>query len=273
MTNNNQSLKFNLKLTIAESETIIDKLDIDFKIFKNNKPEANSAYLNIWNLNDTVLQELVEKENLIDIYTSYGEDEPGLMFRGYVDLERTFNGRPPERVDCATHITLKDGKNAFEKFINKNYREKVSSTTMIQDCISAMGAGHGRLSENLPQIQFDNYKIYGYPQTELEKICKPLGINFSIQNNLIQVIAPDEKFEGTDTLIFNSENSAKIQKRGKDEIIIITSLTPALNPNDWIQCEFDEFKGTARVQEIYHHGNNYGQTCLTEITIGYKQND
>ena len=99
---NNKSLKFNLQLSIAESETIIDKLDIDFKIFKNNKPESNSAYLNIWNLNDTVFHELIEKENLIDVYAGFGEEEPGLMFRGYVDLERTFNGRPPERVDCAT---------------------------------------------------------------------------------------------------------------------------------------------------------------------------
>ena len=216
---NNKSLKFNLQLSIAESETIIDKLDIDFKIFKNNKPESNSAYLNIWNLNDTVFHELIEKENLIDVYAGFGEEEPGLMFRGYVELERTFNGRPPERVDCATVITLKDGKKAFEKFINKNYREKVTSTALIQDCISAMNIGLGSLSQNLPQTQFDNYKIYGYPQSELEKICKPLGINFSIQNNLIQVTSVDEKFEGTDTLIFNTENSGKIQKKGRDEIV------------------------------------------------------
>ena len=270
---NNKSLKFNLQLSITESETIIDKLDIDFKILKNNKPESNSAYLNIWNLNDTVFHELIEKENLIDVYAGFGEEEPGLMFRGYVDLERTFNGRPPERVDCATVITLKDGQKAFEKFINKNYREKVTSTALIQDCISAMDIGLGSLSQNLPQTQFDNYKIYGYPQSELEKICKPLGINFSIQNNLIQVTSVDEKFEGTDTLIFNTENSGKIQKKGRDEIVILTGLTPGVNPNDWIQCEFDEFKGTARVKEVYHHGNNYGQTCVTEITIGYKNND
>ena len=162
---------------------------------------------------------------------------------------------------------------AFEKFINKNYREKVTSTALIQDCISAMDIGLGSLSQNLPQTQFDNYKIYGYPQSELEKICKPLGINFSIQNNLIQVTSVDEKFEGTDTLIFNKENSGKIQKKGRDEIVILTGLTPGVNPNDWIQCEFDEFKGTARVKEVYHHGNNYGQTCVTEITIGYKNND
>ena len=270
---NNRSLKFNLQLSIAESETTIDKLDIDFKIFKNNKPEANSAYLNIWNLNDTVFHKLVEKENLIDVYAGFGEDDPGLMFRGYIELDRTFNGRPPDRVDCATLITLKDGKRAFETFINKNYREKVTTTTLIQDCISTMGIGLGSLSENLVQTQFDSYKIYGYPQNELGKICNPLGISYSIQNNLIQIVAPDEKFEGTDTLIFNSENSARLQKKGTDEIVIITSLTPGLDPNDWIQCEFDEFKGTARVKEVYHHGNNYGQTCVTEITIGYKNND
>lgn len=269
----NKSLNFNLKLTIAESETIIDKLDISFKMYKNNKPEANTAYINIWNLNDTIFQELSEKDNLIDVYTSYGEDDPALIFRGYIERDKIRKGRPENRVDEATLITLKDGQSAFSKFINLNYREKTSSAKIIQDCISATGTGTGSISEKLPETQFDNYKAVGYTQSVLDKICTPLGISFSIQNNLLQLIAPNEKFNGEETVVFNSENSAKLHKKGTDEIIITTTLTPNLTPNDWIQCEFDEFKGNARIREIYHHGNNYGEACLTEITIGYKNND
>ena len=267
------SLKFNLKLTVLETEIAIENLDISFKMYKNNKPEANTACINIWNLNDTTFQELLEKDNLVDVYTSYGEEDPALIFRGYIERERTKNGRPENRVDVATIITLKDGLNAFSKFINLNYREKVTTTQIIQDCVKNSGAGTGTMSENLPQIQFDSYKAIGYPQNILEKICSPLGISFSIQNNLFQFISPDEKFNGEETLIFNSENSARLHKNGTDEIIITTSLTPNINPNDWIQCEFDEFKGSARVKDVYHHGNNYGDACLTEITIGYKNHE
>src|SRR5699024_3074539 len=127
-------------------------------------------------------------------YTSFGEDEPALLFRGYLEHGKVFRGRQQNRVDISTFLTLKDGKKAFSTYINQNYREKVSSTKLIQDCIAAIGIDLGCLSENLPQTQFDNYKAAGYPQSILEKICTPLGITFSVQNNLIQVIAPSEKF-------------------------------------------------------------------------------
>lgn len=269
----NKSLKFNLQLSAAESEIIINNLDIDFNIYKNNKPEANCAYINIWNLNDTTFQSLTEKDNLIDVYTSFGEDEPALLFRGYLEHGKVFRGRPQNRVDISTFLTLKDGKKAFSTYINQNYREKVSSTKLIQDCIAAMGIGLGCLSENLPQTQFDNYKAAGYPQSILEKICTPLGITFSVQNNLIQVISPSEKFSGGETLVFNKENAAILQRKGTNEMIISTSLTPALNPNDWIQCDFEELKGTVRIREVHHCGNNYGKACTTEITIGFKDNE
>jgi len=268
----NKSLAFNLKISVPDTELVIDNLDIDFNIYKNNKPENNRAYINIWNLDQTIYQQLTEQDKIIEIYTSYGEDEPCLLFRGNIEYDKIKKGSPINRVDNLTKLTLIDGYKAYSTFINRNYRERVSSTQIIQDIIKDMQIGQGIMSEKLPLCQFNSYKAYGRAPVILKNICSPLGINFSVQNNLINFTSDTDDSEETDGNIFNEENCGNLRLSGKDEIIITTTLTPHLIPNDIIQCEFEEFKGSSRINDIHHFGNNYGRAGVTEITVEVNTN-
>lgn len=263
-------LNFDFIITTLEEDITIDNLDVEFDICKNNKLESNRAYLNIWNLSDVKYNTLMEKDVMLNISISFGGEDPTLLFCGKLDRARVKRGRPWNRVDVANRFILIDGADAFCKFINKNYRELVNSTKIIQDCISLMGVGSGRISENLPIQQYESYKLLGYPQDVLEKICTPLGISFSIQNNLVDVISPFEVFQGGDVPTFNASNTLKLNNSGKDEVTITTGLTSLVNPNDWVECDYEDLKGVFQVNQVRHYGNNYGKVCLTEITVGYK---
>ena len=285
-----KSLRFNVMIQIAGADVQIQNLDIDFDIYKTNKSEANKSTITIWNLNDTTYQRIVEKTYAVDLYTWYGEDEPALTFRGYVDKDRTakrnniqgkintakdFLVSPIKQdikggFDIPTVIELTDGKLAYtDTKINKNYREPVSSTQIIKDCVEALGVGISKFSEDLPEKIYPNFKAVGKPHVILEQVARPLGIDFSIQNDLIQVISPDEKFAGEFAVLLNPSNSLRPERQGENEIVISTRLINFINPNDWVRCEFKEFEGTERVRQIRSTGNNYGTAGRTEITIGF----
>lgn len=281
------SLQFNIMVQIAGADIQITDLNIDFDITKTNKAEANKSTITLWNLNETTYQRILEKTYAVDLYTWFGNDEPALIFRGYVDKNQTQKkskkGRKSKSkgflepaikqdirggFDIPTVITLIDGGATYRNAkINKNYREKVTSTQIIKDCIEAMGLGVSRFSENLPSKEFSTYKAVGSPHVILQQICKPLGIKFSIQNDLIQVIAPDTNFKDEFAILLNPNNSQRPGRQGDNEFVISTRLIPFVNPNDWVNCDFTEILGVHRVSQVHSIGNNYGTAGSTEIMV------
>ena len=285
------SLKLNCMVRIAGADVQISNLDIDFDIYKTNKKEPNKSTITIWNLNDTTYQRILEKTYAVDLYVWYGEDEPALIFRGYVDKGQTTKQNAPSgRINTArgflastikqdnrggfdipTIIELTDARIAYtDTSINKNYRTSVTSTQIIRDCIEAMGVGVAKFSENLPEKTYKNgYNAVGKPHVILNSICKALKIRWNIQNGLIQIIAPDEQFNGTYATLLNPANSEQPARNGETEITITTRLLPWLNPDDWVQCEFKEFQGTEQARIVHAVGNNYGTAGTTAVVIGF----
>ena len=229
------SLDFHIMLQIAGADIQIQDLDIDIDVYKNNKSETNKSTVTIWNLNDITYQRILEKTYAVDVYTWYGNDEPALLFRGYVDPEKTVKRNSPKgrintargflespikqdvkgSFDIPTIIELVDGKVAYDSAkINKNYRQKVSSTQILRDCIEAMNIGIAKFSDKLPATEYNTYKAMGSPHVIMQKICKSLNIRFCIVNGLIQVIAPYEEFDGDFAFLLNPENSMRPERLG-----------------------------------------------------------
>ena len=284
------SLDFHIMLQIAGADIQIQDLDIDIDVYKNNKSETNKSTVTIWNLNDITYQRILEKTYAVDVYTWYGNDEPALLFRGYVDPEKTIKRNSPKgrintargflespikqdvkgSFDIPTIIELADGKVAYDSAkINKNYRQKVSSTQILRDCIEAMNIGIAKFSDKLPATEYNTYKAIGSPHVIMQKICKSLNIRFCIVNGLIQVIAPDEEFDVEFAILLNPENSMRPERLGENELAIPTRFIPFANPNDWVQCDFREFEGIERIRQVHHKANNYGIAGETEIIIGF----
>lgn len=275
MTNSN--LLFKIIIQAVELEVMIDNLDIDFQIFKSLKSDINTAVLRVWNLDDTTYQKLFESDCLIDILVQYGDEDPLLMFRGYLDKSSTFRRNPEIRVednlkmttDIPALLKLIDGKIVYSNsYINKNYRETISSTRIIQDCIEAMGIDVAHNSTQLPEKQYRNFKAIGRPHVILEQICKTLGIRSNIQNGLLYLINGSVSVDESAIITLNDENSLCPLIQGRNEIIILSSLFPGLNPNEFVKCSFEGLEGVFQVLELCLDGNNYGLAGTTKITIG-----
>lgn len=262
-----KSLEFNLIIkTESDKAAEISGLDIDFDIVKTKTSENNKALLTVWNLNDNLYQTLTEKNDKICIYASYDAEEQILCFRG--SIQKIEKRKAPGCADIPVYIELSDGRQAYTNaFMNKNYRGSVTSTAIIKDCISAMGLSTGTMSSKLPERTYDSYKAKGPAHTILQKICRTLGAQFSIQNDLVNIVTPnDEPVEET-AFELNIENSMTPRRTGFDETVIQTGFAPHINPNSSVKCNFTEISGLRVVKRVHSFGNNYGKTIITEITV------
>ena len=282
------ALDFHLRLEIAGADLVIEDLDIDVEYVKTRASEPNKSTVTIWNIADDTFKRLL-KTYAVDIYSWYGDDEPSLLFRGYIDpksiikmsaaagrintakgfLASTVKQDNKGQFDIPTVIELIDSKvNYMASKINKTYFSEVNTTQLINDCIEAMGVGVGFISENLPVKTYKNgYKLIGKPHVVLKTILNGLGAKFNITNSFIYIQMPTDKNNATYAVVLNPQNSMQPDQQSDDTIIISTRLIPFLNANDWIKLDFKELQGLEQAYEIRGKCNNYGTAGTTEVVI------
>lgn len=285
------SLDFHIRLEVAGANLIIENLDIDVELIKTRASEPNESSITIWNISEDTFLRLINDMYAVDVYSWYGDDEPALMFRGYINpknvtkmnavagrintakgfLASTVKQDNKGQFDIPTVIQLIDSKiNYLASKIDKTYYSEVTSTQLINDCIEAMGVGVGFISENLSVKTYKNgYKLYGKPHIALKNILNPLGATFNITNSFINIQTPNDKSKDTYAVVLNPENSMQPDQQSDDTIIISTRLIPFLNANDWVKLDFKELQGLEQAYEVRHKANNYGTGGSTDIIIKF----
>lgn len=286
------ALDFHLRLEIAGADLVIENLDIDVEYVKTKASEPNKSTVTIWNISDDTFKRLL-KTYAVDIFSWYEDDEPSLLFRGYIDpksiikmsaaagrintakgfLASTIKQDNKGQFDIPTVIELIDSKvNYMASKINKTYFSEVNTTQLINDCIEAMGVGLGFISENLPVKTYKNgYKLIGKPHVVLKTILDGLGAKFNITNSFIYIQMPTDKNNDTYAVVLNPQNSMRPDQQSDDTIIISTRLIPFLNANDWVKLDFKELQGLEQAYEIRGKCNNYGTAGTTDVVIKIPQ--
>lgn len=282
------ALDFHLRLEIAGADLVIEDMDIDVEYVKTRASEPNKSTVTIWNIAEDTYKRLL-KTYAVDVYSWYGDDEPSLLFRGYIDpnsivrmsaaagrintakgfLAATVKQDNKGQFDIPTVIELIDSKvNYMASKINKTYYSEVTTTQLISDCIEAMGVGVGYISEKLPIKTYKNgYKLSGKPHLVLKTILDGLGASFNVTNSFIYVQMSNDENKGTYAVVLNPENSMQPDQQSDDTIIISTRLIPFLNANDWIKLEFKELEGLEQAYEVRGKCNNYGTAGTTDVVI------
>lgn len=282
------ALDFHLRLEIAGANLVIEDLNIDVEYVKTRASNPNKSTVTIWNIADDTFKRLL-KNYAVDVYSWYGNDEPSLLFRGYIDPKRiirmsaaagrintakgflasTVKQDNKGQFDIPTVIELIDSKiNYMASKINKTYFSEVNTNQLINDCIEAMGVGVGFISKNLPvKIYKNGYKLIGKPHIVLKTILNGLGAKFNVTNSFIYIQMPTDKNNSTYAVVLNPQNSMQPDQQSDDTIIINTQLIPFLNANDWIKLDFKELQGLEQAYEIRGKCNNYGTAGTTDVVI------
>lgn len=268
-----------------------NNLKINFSIEKDTTKESNKSKLEIYNLSETSRKAIEVADNEVEIYAGY-EDGAVLCFRGTV----TYGYTKDSGTECITSLDLADGTVALrDSYCSLSYAPGTSAKTIIQRCATEMG---------VPVVygddvgELENYKngfsFIGQAPECMTEVCNALGLSWSIQNNILNVILAG----GTATnrgLVFSAQSglvglperivqaeyksnkttpkrkakqkAKKEEPRKKAGWRIETLLVPSVNPGDMVKVESRIITGWFRVEKVRHSGEYNGQRWNSEMDL------
>ena len=264
--------------------TFENNLHIGFSIEKDTSKESNKAKLEIYNLSEATRKKIELADTEVEIYAGYERAGGAILaFKGTV----TYGFTRDAGTDCITTLDLADGTVALrDSYCSLSYAPGTSAKTIIQRCANEMGVPvvYGDDVGELESYK-NGFSFYGQAKDALTEICNALGLSWSIQNNILNIIlaggtstnrglvfSPQSGLVGVPERITQAEyksnksNPKKTQKekakkeepRKKAGWKINTLLVPSVNPADMVKVESKWITGWFRVEKVSHRGDYNG---------------
>ena len=274
-----------------------NSLRIGFQVEKDTLKESNKAKLEIYNLSEATRKQVETADNEVEIYAGYERAGGAILaFKGTV----TYGFTRDVGTDCITTLDLADGTIALrDSYCSLSYAPGTSAKTIIQRCANEMGVPvvYGDDVGELESYK-NGFSFYGQAKDALTEICDALGLSWSIQNNILNIIlaggtatnrglvfSPQSGLVGVPERIVQAEyksnksnpkktakKKAKKEKpRKKAGWRIQTLLVPSVNPADMVKVESKWITGWFRVEKVQHrgeyNGSNWGSVMeLIEVS-------
>lgn len=278
--------------------TFENNLHIGFQIDKDTTKESNKGKLEIYNLSDATRKKIEVPDTEVEIYAGYKKAGGAILaFKGSV----TYGFTRDVGTDCITTLDLADGTKAMrDSYCSLSYAPGTSAKTIIQRCANEMGVPvvYGEDVGELESYQ-NGYSYIGQADGALTEICNALGLSWSIQNNILNIIlaggtstnrglvfSPQSGLVGVPERIVQAEyksnksNPKKTQKekakkndpRKKAGWKINTLLVPSVNPADMVKVESKWITGWFRVEKVAHRGDYNGTNWGSAMELIEVQN-
>ena len=275
-----------------------NNLHIGFSIEKDSTKESNKAKLEIYNLSDATRKKIELADTEVEIYAGYERAGGAILcFRGTV----TYGFTRDVGTDCITTLDLADGTVALrDSYCSLSYAPGTSAKTIIQRCANEMGVPvvYGEDVGELESYK-NGFSFIGQAKDGLTEICDALGLSWSIQNNILNIIlaggtstnrglvfSPQSGLVGVPERIVQAEyksnksNPKKTQKertkkekpRKKAGWKIQTLLVPSVNPADLVKVESKWIEGWFRVEKVSHRGDYNGTNWGSAMELIEVQN-
>lgn len=275
-----------------------NNLHIGFQIDKDTTKESNKAKLEIYNLSGATRKKIEVPDTEVEIYAGYERAGGAILaFKGTV----TYGFTRDAGTNCITTLDLADGTVALrDSYCSLSYAPGTSAKTIIQRCANEMGVPvvYGDEVGELESYK-SGFSFIGQAKNALTEICDALGLSWSIQNNILNIIlaggtstnrglvfSPQSGLVGVPERIVQAEyksnksNPKKTQKekakkndpRKKAGWKINTLLVPSVNPADMVKVESKWVSGWFRVEKVAHRGDYNGTNWGSAMELIEVQN-
>lgn len=242
----------------------ISGLRVSFDITKTSESTANTAKIQVYNLNEDSRGILKTKDALfLALEVGYGTDIDQI-FSG--DISRSFTQR--QGADFVTTIEIEDGGQALtEAKLDKSYASGTPEKTIIQDALDAMketGAVIiGELSNLKDDVVQNGFSASGTAKKILDKLVTKQGLEYHVQDNEVLVLDP-AKDDGDEALVLTPTTgligSPSIGKTSsKEEGIEFKALiqTTKFRPGRAVQLITRDMDGFFRVLKSKFQGDTH----------------
>lgn len=245
----------------------VDKLRVNFQVEKTLQAEPNKASVFIYNLAPSSRSRIREIDHQLILKAGYGEDVgPLLLFSG--DVTAVANSF--EAPDVITKIECNDGGRPIRE--TRDVFSFIEGTEAGQ-VLSEIAAKFGLTIRELPvaiRRQFiHGFSFAGTAQAALNIVTQKMGLEWSIQNGELQVLASRTALRGAAIAISQRTGLLEvpqpivdlvdnlIQKVPKPGYRIKTLLNPQIEPGKIINLNSTTATGSFRVERVTHIGDTH----------------
>ncbi|ODA00585.1 hypothetical protein A7P25_21885 [Achromobacter xylosoxidans] len=265
---------------------------VTFEVSKDAQEDPNDHKIRIYNLAADTRRALEEPGLRCVLYAGYAEEGgPLLMASGSVVYAYTWY-EPP---DVVTELAVKDGYTEVrDTAVSIGLGPGAQASVIIRDVARQMGLPLV-MADDVPDRRWQQgFSFYGAARTALHKVTQGTGLEWSIQNQQLQVV----RRRGTtrrkavvlaaDTGLIGYPERTREAAREKarvrdgqtnDDVRLVSArqqrdgwrvtslLLPTINPGDLVKLESRTVQAFQRVEAVRHYGDSAGGDWQSELQL------
>jgi hypothetical protein len=260
------------RVCILSVDTVqVQSLRMSFNIVKSTGRHPNTSQISVWNLAKDSRAAMALKGAKVILEAGY-EGQSMQVFNGDA---RTIDHHL-EGPDWVTKIQCGDGEKAYQLArVSKSFKGGTSVGQVLRHFIDALGINPGNSLKEIAGIkeQFvHGYTAHGQAATEMDRLLKSYGYEWSIQDGRLQVIPKGKTTADSvvslspDTGLVGSPELGNKDKQKKHAVLKAKALLqPSLSPGRRFELQSREHHGLFRVEQVTHKGDTHGGEWYSEI--------
>ena len=247
-------------------------LRMSFTVKRTLKPDANSASVEVFNLSATSRAGIKRKGVRVILEAGYAD----------VGLETVITGdcrlasHEQSGTEWVTRFELLDGGRVLRYGrASTSYAPGTPVSKAVGDLAGKLGLSGGQLAKQLPSLAaktLNGIVTHGSVPETLDKLLKPQGYSWSVQDGKLQVLKGDSDHTELIPLISTDSGligSPKLLTPDKNEGRSLLSFTSLLNarirPGCLVAVQSKQFSGQFRVETVTHKGDTHGTDWTSEV--------
>lgn len=255
----------------------VTELRVSFTIDKAIDSTSNSGQISIYNMAENTRNQIRELDDVITISAGYADDAGAkLMFVGDV-LKINHKFRAP---DIISEIEAGDGaKTLREKRISISFKEGSEVKNVLGDIASKLEVTLRPLPDDITGEYTHGFSFTGAAKDALTKVCEKVDLEWSIQNNELQILKRRTATKVVPKLInyetglleapekLSDLKANLIEDQPKPGYSLRMLLLPDIEPGQTVNIDAGLVSGLYRVDRVTHIGDNEGFDFITTLEV------
>jgi hypothetical protein len=244
-------------------------LRVTFSIDSSLRREPNTAEIQVYNLAEELRAEFTRKPLVVMLDVGY-DGALDRLFTG--DLVHGFSDR--DGPSWVTHLQVATGARAYARArVSRSFAGGVDAATAVAEVARSVGL-EARLSvkarEELRRQYASGLVLAGAARDRLSELLAPSGMAWSIQENELVILRPDEDRGGgllriaTDTGMVGAPTWGPPEKDGGDPVLTVAAkIKPTARPGEVILVESSVVTGKFRAERVRQEGDTHAEVWQT----------
>lgn len=251
----------------------ITAMRVRFSITKSLGKEPNKCTIKISNLSEDTRAQ-IERDRLYATLEAGYDGVARLLATG--DIARAYSKRE-DATEIVTTLEITDGLHAFAHArMNRSYKPPIRVDRVLSDAAKSMGLTLPREAQQSPELRQaleGGISMHGPTRDVLTRLLAPYGMNWSIQNGRLIILA-DEQVRAGEVIPVNTgtglidvpERTTPDKQGGKVEVKFQTLLYPEIEPGKVCRLESQMLNLDVKVTDVKHEGDTEGDDYTTDVS-------